>query len=80
MGGFLDGFCFRYTFSYDLFFSAAYYGAFNFDQDDDNDGTDSEDEQAQIDKYRELAQNIKEQEKKHETKDVEMEITWEPGK
>lgn len=47
--------------------------------DDDNQSEESETEEKQIDKYRKLLQNIQETEEEKERKDVEMEVTWEPG-
>ena len=50
----------------------------DLDLSNDNDSA-SEDEEEQINKYKSLVQSIKESEEKKKNRDVEMEITWEPG-
>ncbi|XP_052105857.1 ESF1 homolog [Mytilus californianus] len=68
----------------------AYLASSSEDEDDDKAGTlgnldfgdeesESEDEEQQINKYKSLVQSIKESEEKKKKRDVEMEITWEPG-
>jgi hypothetical protein len=42
--------------------------------------SESEDEERQINKYKSLVQSIKDSEEKKKKRDIEMEITWEPGK
>ena len=41
--------------------------------------SESEDEEKQIEKYKQLLQDIDKKEDRKKDKDVQMEITWEPG-
>ena len=41
--------------------------------------SESEDEEQQIEKYKQLLQDIDRKEDRKKKKDVQMEITWEPG-
>lgn len=56
---------------------AAHLGDLNLDLGDED--SESEDEQTQINKYKELVKSLKETEDQKKNKDVVMEITWEPG-
>ncbi|XP_060074657.1 ESF1 homolog [Ylistrum balloti] len=47
--------------------------------DDESHSEESENEDKHIDKYRKLLQSIQDTEKEQDKKDVEMEVTWEPG-
>ena len=45
----------------------------------DKDSSGSDDEEKQIEKYKKLLQDIDKKDVKKKKKDVQMEITWEPG-
>lgn len=55
------------------------YGNLVGGSDEESQSEESENEEKHIDKYRKLLQSIQETEKEQENKDVEMEVTWEPG-
>ncbi|XP_033733890.1 ESF1 homolog [Pecten maximus] len=55
------------------------YGSFVGASDEEGQSEESDNEDKHIDKYRRLLQSIQETEKEQENKDVEMEVTWEPG-
>ncbi|CAG2186494.1 ESF1 homolog [Mytilus edulis] len=69
----------------------AYLASSSEDEDDDkaagplgnldfgDEESESDNEEQQINKYKSLVQSIKESEEKKKKRDVEMEITWEPG-
>ncbi|XP_063427984.1 ESF1 homolog [Mytilus trossulus] len=68
----------------------AYLASSSEDEDEDKAGSlgnldfgdeesESDNEEQQINKYKSLVQSIKESEEKKKKRDVEMEITWEPG-
>ena len=51
----------------------------NDEDDDDDDDNSDEGEDSRIDKYKKLLLDIQDTEKNKDNRDVEMEVTWEPG-
>lgn len=48
--------------------------------EDESSGADNDDEETRIQKYKQLLGGLEDAENKNKRRDIEMEITWEPGR